>query len=90
VDGGVIYDIVEVSPIGRAAADIWINHHSHLVSRTVYADGRFRTDLTDYRKVSGVMVPFTEVSDGVTMKSETVEFEATGEVSFSLPTGYQP
>jgi hypothetical protein len=91
VDGGVLYDIVEVSPTGLAAADIWINHHSHLIFRTVYANGRFRTDLTDYRKVSGgVMVPFTEVSDGVTIKSETVKFEAAGAVSFSLPNGHQP
>ena len=72
------------------ATDVWINHHSHLIFRTVYTDGRFRTDLTDYRKVSGVMVPFTEVSEGVTIKSETVTFEAAGAVSFSLPRGHQP
>jgi hypothetical protein len=90
VDGGVLYDIVEVFPTGLPAADIWIDHHSHVISRTVYADGRFRADLTDYRKVSGVMVPFTEVSEGVTVKSEAVKFEAAGAVSFSLPTGHQP
>jgi hypothetical protein len=89
-DGGVLYDVVEISPTGLASVDIWINHDSHLLSRTVFADGRFRSDLSDYRKVSGVMVPFTEVNEGVTMKSETVKFEATGSVSFSLPTGHQP
>jgi hypothetical protein len=36
------------------------------------------------------MVPFTEVSEGVTIKSETVTFEAAGAVSFSLPRGHQP
>jgi hypothetical protein len=90
VDGEVLYDIVEVSPTGLPAADIWINHHSHLIFRTVYTDGRFRADLADYRKVSGVMVPFTAVSEGVTIKSESVTFEAAGAVSFSLPGAHPP
>ena len=90
MDGGVLYDVVEVSPTGLPAADIWINHQSHLIFRAIDTHGRFRAELTDYRKVSGVMIPFTEVSDGVTISSERVTFETAGAVSFSLPAGHQP
>lgn len=89
-ESGVIYDIVEATPTGLPEADIWIDHHTHLVFRSVYSNGRFRVDLTDYRKVNGVMVPFTAHSAGVTVKSEVVKFESIGLVSFSLPPPHRP
>ena len=88
-DGGVLYDIVEVAPTNLEAVEIWINHHSHFISRSAFADGQ-SVRFSDYRKVSGVLVPFTQVSEGVTVKSETVKFEAAGAVSFSLPPGHAP
>ena len=90
VDGGTLYDIVEVSPTNLEALDLWVNHHSHFISRAAFARGRFPVRFSDYRKVSGVMVPFTQVSEGVTVKSETVKFETAGAVSFSLPPGHAP
>ena len=89
-EGAVTYDIVEATPAGLPEADIWIDHHTHLIFRTVYSNGRFRVDLTDYRKVSGVMVRFTAHSGGVTVKSEVVKFEPTGAVGFSLPLSHRP
>jgi hypothetical protein len=89
VDGGTLYDIVEVSPTNLEALDLWVNHHSHLISRAAFAHGQ-SVRFSDYRKVSGVMVSFTQVSEGVTLKSETVKFEAVGAVSFSLPPGHAP
>ena len=85
-----MYDIIEVSPTNLEALDVWINHHPHFISRAAFAHGRFPVTLSDYRKVSGVMVPFTQVSEGVTVKSETVKFEAAGTVGFSLPPGHAP
>ena len=35
-------------------------------------------------------VPFTQVSEGTTVKSQTVKFEAAGTASFSLPPGHAP
>jgi hypothetical protein len=89
--GAAAWDRIEIMhDAGQIAADIWIDHHSHLIFRIVDADGRHRMDFTNYRKVSGVLVPFTEVIDGMTVKSTTVKFEAADAVSFSLPTGRQP
>jgi hypothetical protein len=62
---------------------------AHLISRAAFAHGQ-SVRFSDYRKVSGVMVSFTQVSEGVTLKSETVKFEAVGAVSFSLPPGHAP
>jgi hypothetical protein len=53
MDDGVLYDVVEISPTGLAAGDVWINRKSHLIFRSTFADGRFQTDLSDYRKVGG-------------------------------------
>ena len=55
-----------------------------------WSDGRFPVTVSDYREVRGVMVPFTQVSEGTTVKSQTVKFEAAGTVSFSLPPGHAP
>jgi hypothetical protein len=63
--------------------EIWISRDSHLVLRLLNADGR--TDLSDYRKVNGIMIPFVEVIDGVTIKTETVKFEPADAANFSLP-----
>jgi hypothetical protein len=83
-EGGVAFDVVEVSPAGLASVEIWISRDSHLILRLLNADGR--TDLSDYRKVNGIMIPFVEVIDGVTIKTETVKFEAANAANFSLPT----
>jgi hypothetical protein len=89
VEGRDIYDIVEVSPTGLAAADIWINDRTHMVFRIISADGQIQVDLTDYKKVNGVMVPFTQIGEGVTVKSKKVKFERAGAVSFSLPAAHR-
>ena len=86
---GKVYDIVKVSPTGMGAVVLWIDHQSHLLFRFVDGDDQ-ATDLTDYRRVDGVMVPFTESSEGVTVKSESVKFEAAGAVSFTLPKDLRP
>lgn len=87
-EGGLVYDIVKVTPTGIASVVLWIDRRSHLVFRLVYGDGR--TDLTDYRRVRGVLVPFTETSGEMTVKSESVTFEGDGAVGFSLPAGIRP
>jgi hypothetical protein len=86
-EGGVAYDIVRVWPSRAVPTDIWINHDTHLIFRFDHASGRSLVNMTDYRKVSGVMVPFTSFGDGFTVRTETASFEAAGAVSFSLPPG---
>ena len=84
VDHGVHYDVVKVSPTNLDPFEIWIDPTTHLIYRFADASGRFQTDFSDYRRVGGVTVPFTEVSSGAKVHTESITFEPAGTVSFSL------
>jgi len=84
VDHGVHYDVVKVSPTNLDPFEIWIDSTTHLIYRLADPSRRFQWDLSDYRRVGSVTVPFTEVSSGATVHTESITFEPAGSVSFSL------
>lgn len=83
MEGDALYDTVEVSPAGLASIDLWVDHRTHRIFRFVYDGGQARTDLFDYRKVGALMIPFSSVTNGVTVRSALVRLERAGVVSFS-------
>ncbi len=83
-DHSVPYDVVTVSPTGLDSIDVWVDQTSHRIFRVVYAGGQLHTDLSDYRTVGGVTVPFLSVDNGVTIQTDSIAFEPDGSTSFSL------
>jgi len=81
-DHGVAYDVVTVSPTGLDHIDVWIDPKSHRVFRVAYAEGQ--ADLSDYRTVGAVTVPFRLTTSGITVQTDSIAFERVGSVSFSL------
>jgi hypothetical protein len=84
IDRGVPYDVVTVSPTGLDSIDVWVDQKSHRIFRVVYAGGQFHADLSDYRTVGAVTVPFLSVGDGATIQTDSIVFEPAGSTSFSL------
>jgi hypothetical protein len=58
---GVIYDVIEVQPVGGAASDLWLDRNTHLPLAVVSLDKThpMTTFLTDFKVVDGVSLPFT-------------------------------
>jgi hypothetical protein len=86
-EGGMRYDVVEVTPEGLHPLEVWIDQKTHYVSRFVFADGNMRTDLSDYREVGGILVPFMTQESGSTMRTNAIRFdppEAAG-IAFTPP-----
>lgn len=79
-------DVVEVSPAGLNPIQLWIDEKSHFIMRIAYEDGEPDIELSDYRKVGGVTVPFVATDGTSTFRTETVSFEQDGAVSFSPVT----
>jgi hypothetical protein len=86
-EGGVQYDIVEVSPQGMSPIEIWVDQSSHRISRLVFENGRMRTDLSDYRQVGSIWVPFVARDSGLTIKTTVVRLdpEDAGKIEFTPP-----
>jgi hypothetical protein len=82
-DKGVPFDVVTVSPRGLKPVDLWLDLNTHRIFRIVSDGGRSHEDLSDYREVTGVLVPFHAVGDGMTFITDTVRFEPRGSVRFS-------
>ncbi len=82
---GILFDVVKVSPAGLDSVDIWIDHGTHLIFRLAYGGGQIHDDLSDYRVVGSLTVPFTTTGSGAVIKADSVQFEPAGTVSFSLP-----
>ena len=72
------YEVVKVSPDGLHPLEIWIDQSTHYVSHLVFADGRMRTNLSDYRQVGDVRVPFASEENGTTTRTLSVEFDPAG------------
>ena len=58
--GSVIYDVVEVQPVGGAPSDLWLDRNTHLLQAVVSVDKAhpMTTFLGDYKVVDGVSLPF--------------------------------
>jgi hypothetical protein len=75
VDGAVHYDVVRVRPTGFDAVELWVDQNTHYVSRLVQEPAGERTDLSDYRPVGAVLVPFVSRVAGLTVQVSTVRFD---------------
>src|SRR5262245_12287321 len=69
------YDIVTLTPDGLHPLEVWIHQEQHYVRRFVFADGSMRTDLSDYREVGGILVPFVTQESGTTMRTSAIRFD---------------
>jgi len=82
---GILYDVVKVSPAGLQSMQLWIDQGTHRIFRMVLGNGAFRTDVSDYRQVGAVMVPFMVEEGGTVVKTNEVLFEPADAVTFSIP-----
>lgn len=59
--GGVIYDVVRVTPAGGQPMDLWVNRASHRIGAMVDPDKTrpMIALLTDYRPAGGILAPYT-------------------------------
>ena len=81
---GVAFDVVTVIPEGLEPVDIWLDRNTHRIFRLVSSGGRSHEDLSDYREVGGVLVPFNTAINGTTTAiTDTVRFEPRDSVRFS-------
>jgi hypothetical protein len=79
--------VVEVKPWSGAARQLWFDRATHLLARMVEADGP-TYELSDYRKVGPVRVPFriALVGDPArTRQVDTLTFVPADREMFSLP-----
>lgn len=98
------YDVLRVTPRGGLPFDIWIDATTHLPVKTIATIGTATTTtvLGDYRSVGGLMIPFSQTTEGdgnlTTFKAATASVNdpaATAELrrpaahvdDFSLPGG---
>jgi len=77
---GIAYDVIEITPEGGRAYEVWINVTTHRIERLrepEYDQIRMET-YSDFRDVQGVKVPFhIQVSRGDPKYDETLVIEAT-------------
>jgi len=85
IEHGVLFDVVNVAPAGLDSFDVWVDQNTHLIYRLVSSGGH-QTDLFDYRKVGGVVVPFADKSQGTTIRTDMVSFEPSGSITFAAPS----
>jgi hypothetical protein len=76
-----------VTPAGLHVLEVWVDQRTHYVSRFVFAEGQMRTELSAYRQVGPVWVPFVTEENGVTSRVISVELDPPGAdaVAFSAP-----
>jgi hypothetical protein len=72
---GKTYDVVSVVPQGGERIDVWIDRATHLIGRYIlYGDANQQqiSTFSDYRKVDGIMYPFSEVNGNGNPKYDQV------------------
>lgn len=86
-EGGARYDVVQVKAEGIDPIELWVDQGTHRVARMVYENGQMRTDLSDYRQVGPVWVPFVARDSGMTINTIAVRFDPAdaGEIAFTPP-----
>ena len=64
-EGGARYDVLTITPKGGLAFEAWFDASTHLLSRTIEKQGStlVTTNLSDYRDVDDVKLPFKAVVD---------------------------
>lgn len=89
-DGGQTFDVLTVTPEAGRPFQAWIDHKTHLLARTdeQQAEDRVVTRYSDYRKVNGIMLPFTiRRGDGVDPTYDDVETVQLVETNSVVPDG---
>lgn len=81
-EDGVTFEVVRVSPRGMRWFDLWIDQSTHYIARLIMSDGRTTTELSDYREVGGVTVPFEVNEQDVVIRADSIAFEPAGSASF--------
>lgn len=73
---GGTYFVISTSPQDGVAVDYFIDQYTHLLEkvRTVTASGESMRELSDYREVDGLRLPFRVESDRQDARYESVEF----------------
>jgi hypothetical protein len=63
MDAGSLAYVVEVTPAKGSPIDVWLDHKTHLIVRTIaHTDrGDLTTTYSDWRQVGGVRLPFRQV-----------------------------
>lgn len=63
--GGRSFDVLKVEPMGGEPRELWFDRKTHLLARIVDRTGgrQVATELSDYRRVEGLMLPFRAVTD---------------------------
>lgn len=72
--GGKSFDVLRVTPIGGESRELWFDRASGLLTRIVDMTGAkpVTTELSDYRRVGPVRLPFKAVTDRGGAKQEKV------------------
>jgi hypothetical protein len=87
-EGGRHFDILQITPEGGRAFTLWIDSATHLIDRTIeqQAEDRVVTRYADYRRVGGVMLPFTiRTGDGGDPSDDAVETVQRVELNAAIP-----
>lgn len=72
---GHSFDVLDITPEGGRPFEVWIDRATHLLARTEeqQAEELAITEYSDYRRVHGIMVPFTIRSDDDVETIQSVE-----------------
>jgi hypothetical protein len=92
-DGGADFDVVRIEPLGGEPRDLWFDRRTGLLALIVDETGprQSRTELSDYRRVGGLLLPFQTLTWGgnravsESLVLETIEIVAVDRGLFSLP-----
>lgn len=90
---GRSFDVVNVQPWSGAARQLWFDRKTHLLGRVVDRSGSqvLTTELSDYRRIGPVRVPFHAVTRGADSaviedrQADSIVFTPPDRALFSLP-----
>ena len=80
---GVKCDVVRVTPSQLDPIQVWVDQNSHLIARIVFEREDVRAELSEYRQVEQLLIPFVTEEAGATVKAKTVRFYPAGTVAFT-------
>ncbi|KQW70414.1 hypothetical protein ASE17_16095 [Phenylobacterium sp. Root77] len=96
---GRSYEVLRVQPAGGAPRDMWFDARTGMLARMIEHDGQGAPEtieVSDYRRVGSVMVPFRIVTSGGDMAAprervlKRVDFLPADRTMFSLPPPAPP
>lgn len=84
---GRTFDVIAVRAATAAPRELWFDRKTRHLGRMIDRNGvkQTVTEISDYRKVGPVTVPFKHVVDGVERIAESIDFRVADRDLFSLP-----